>query len=341
MFQLLIITTFVSQTSGNYCNFDNKQQNNGETSFGIHKCPTGHRCVYTRGGKVLDTLSDSGYDFSFPFITTVHKVKTTYDTDVVSDVSCISEKGSRAFLTIKVINLLKNTKECVIETFKQFTPIPYDQALIYDYIPTEVSQFCVQFTIDEIKSTEYKRLDDILLERLRKNIKSYKLDNCVEIKDVLVDPPTLDPEMQQQFEAIEREEKKKQLALKKMETEKVQQDVELQAAKAAKFREQEEAKISAETARLVAKEEAHRQAIIDKKNYDTKESNAKAQRIQLDEQAKGYNSLLTPAYLQLKGYESAHSNAKLIFGDVPQNALMNLGEIPVPDHVHKYLNSTH
>ena len=90
MFQLLIISTLVIQIFANSCNL--YKEENSLTSLGIHKCPTGHKCVYTRGGKVLDSLSEPGYDFSFPFITTVHKVKTTYDTDVVSDVSCISKR---------------------------------------------------------------------------------------------------------------------------------------------------------------------------------------------------------------------------------------------------------
>ena len=44
-------------------------------SFAIHRCVQGHKCVYYRGGQLLNTLNDPGYHFKIPFITSDHNVQ--------------------------------------------------------------------------------------------------------------------------------------------------------------------------------------------------------------------------------------------------------------------------
>ena len=79
--------------------------------------------------------------------------------------------------------------------------------MIYDYIPSEVAQFCKNYTLNDIVIREFDKLDEVLLDKLRKNIDSYGLGDCLEIKNVRINRPKLNEQMRKIFESIENEEK--------------------------------------------------------------------------------------------------------------------------------------
>ena len=340
MSKLLITSIFtiinLQYVHANYGSCQTNTESGGLFSFlpAVHQCKRGHRCIYERGGYISDYVGKEGYHTHTPLLDTVHNVKVTWDTDSLSGVECGSKKGSKAFLDIHVINKLSDEDACITRVFREFGP-NYDRSLIYDYIPTEVSQFCKQFTIDEIKVEKYDLLDEILMEKLVDNIKTYNLQDCISIKTVRIEAPRLDSQMQKKFEAIELEEKDKALEIKKKETEKVRQDALMEKETMEKRRMQATKVIEAETQKLQASAESERQAIVDNMTEATVRKNADSEKYRLEKLAEGNEKLLSnPNYIKLEGYKSAHSNAKLIIGDVPQNTLMNLGSTSSLEDMH-------
>ena len=60
--------------------------------------------------------------------------------------------------------------------------------------------------------------------------------------------------------------------------------------------------------------------------YESKKKKADAEKYKVEKLAEGNNLLFSnPNYIRLEAFKATHSNSKLIFGDVPQNALINLG----------------
>lgn len=60
--------------------------------------------------------------------------------------------------------------------------------------------------------------------------------------------------------------------------------------------------------------------------FETKKIKADADKYKVQKIAEGNELLFSnPNYIKLEAFKSAHHNAKLIFGNVPQNALINLG----------------
>ena len=64
-----------------------------------HGCPTkrvvreGHVGVYWRGGALLNVITDPGYHFKLPFITSFAEVQTTVQTDRVTNIPCGTSGG--------------------------------------------------------------------------------------------------------------------------------------------------------------------------------------------------------------------------------------------------------
>ena len=57
-----------------------------------------------------------------------------------------------------------------------------------------------------------------------------------------------------------------------------------------------------------------------------KQKEADATKYAKEKEAEGNEMLFkNPTYVRLEGYRAAHNNAKLVFGDFPQNALLNFG----------------
>ena len=134
-------------------------------SYGIHQCYQGHKCVYYRGGLLLSEINEPGYHLKIPLITTHYNVQVTWQTDKLTNVICGSSRGGRAYLDIEVVNKLDNSKECILNVIGEHT-IDYDKPLIFDYIPSEVAQFCKNYTLDDIVIRKFDKLDEVLLDKL-------------------------------------------------------------------------------------------------------------------------------------------------------------------------------
>lgn len=294
-------------------------------NFSIHKCNQGHKCVYYRGGQLLNSLNDPGYHLKIPLITNHHNVQITWQTDKLNNVICGSSRGGQAYLDIEVVNKLSSSKECILNVIGEHT-VDYDKPLIFDYIPSEVAQFCKNYTLDDIVIREFDKLDEVLLEKLRENVQSYDLSSCLEIKKVRINRPTLDKDMQKKFESIENEQKEKELAQQKKNTEKVILETQLQKEVMEKERQQKTNEIEMMIQISKAKSEAEKQKILDNMEFESKKKKADANKYKVEKQAEGNEMLFSnPNYIRLEAFKATHSNSKLIFGDVPQNALINLG----------------
>ena len=293
--------------------------------FGIHQCYQGNKCVYYRGGKLLSDLHDPGFHLKIPFITSHHNVQITWQTDKLNNVICGSSRGGQAFLDIEVVNKLSSSKECILNVVGEHT-VEYDKPLIFDYIPSEVAQFCKNYTLDDIVIREFDKLDEVLLDKLRENVMSYGLSDCLKIKKVRINRPRLDKNMQVKFESIENEQKEKELAEQKKKTEKVILETQLQKEVMEKERQQKTTEIEMKIQISKAKSQAEKQKILDNIDFESKKKQADAEKYNVEQIAEG-NELLfaNPNYIRLEAFKAAHANSKLIFGDVPQNAIINMG----------------
>ena len=294
-------------------------------AFGIHKCNQGYKCVYYRGGKLLDDLNEPGFHLKIPFITSHYNVQITWQTDKINNIICGSSRGGHAYLDIEVVNKLSSSKKCILNVVGEHT-VDYDKPLIFDYIPSEVAQFCKNYTLDDIVIREFDKLDEVLLEKLRKNVDSYGISSCLEIKKVRINRPRLDKNMQVKFEYIENEQKEKELAEQKKNTDKVLLESQLQKEVMEKERQQKTNEIEMKIQISKAKSNAEKQHILDNMEYDSKKKKVDAEKYKVEKLAEGNNLLFSnPNYIRLEAFKATHSNSKLIFGDVPQNALINLG----------------
>ena len=151
--------------------------------------------------------------------------------------------------------------------------------------------------------------------------------------------------MRIKFEAIEHEQKEKALAIQQKETEKIKLESELQREVMEKERQQKTAIIEMEIQKSIVQAEAERQRIINQMEAEKLKYKADTERYRLEQLAIGNEALFsTPGYIQLESVKSIHNNAKLIFGDVPKNSIINLGgyTIPIPNSFHQasLVNST-
>ena len=80
----------------------------------------------------MDGYQEPGWNFMFPFITTVENVQVTVQTDKVNNVPCGTSGGVNVmFEQIEVVNRLK--KQLAQETVKNYT-VNYDKTWIFDKI---------------------------------------------------------------------------------------------------------------------------------------------------------------------------------------------------------------
>lgn len=289
-------------------------------TFGFHGCKEGHVCVYYRGNALLPDIADPGWHWQVPLLTTHHNVQTTWQTDRIVNVVCGSSKGGTVHLDVDVINRIEGS--CVHRTVQNHT-VFYDKQLIEDYVPSEVAQFCKNFTIEDIVVRQFDVLDEVLLAALRKNVRSYDLADCLRIKTVRIRRPTLNAEMKRAFESIEAEKKKMDLAVQRKNTLQVELQIKEQDRVMEEQRKQKTMKIQLETRTLEANASAARQKILDDKELATAKARADAERYALEAQAAGNKALYGghDNFIRVEGFKAAHNNAKLIMGNSEQNAL--------------------
>lgn len=134
----------------------------------IHSIEEGHVGVYRRGGKILDEITDPGYNFKLPFITEEEEVNIIDQTDEVHNVKCGTKNGIVLMFTkIEVVNKL--TKPGVLYTIKNFG-FKYDKALIFDKIHHEVNKICANYTFEEIYIDKFALFGEYLKESIQKDV---------------------------------------------------------------------------------------------------------------------------------------------------------------------------
>ena len=91
---------------------------------GLHQVPEGHVAVYYRGGALLDTTGNPGWNVKIPVVTTFENIQVTVQTDKVQDIPCGTAGGVMIkFDEIEVVNRLN--RNLVHETIKNYT-VNYD-----------------------------------------------------------------------------------------------------------------------------------------------------------------------------------------------------------------------
>ncbi len=294
----------------------------------LHQCEQGHRCVYYFGGKLQNQISDPGFHLKIPLVTSYYNVQVTWQTDRLSNVMCGSSQGGHAYLDIEVVNKLNSSNFCMLKVIGEHT-IDYDKPLIYDYIPSEVAQFCKNYTLDDIVIREFDKLDEVLLAKLQDNVDSYGLSDCIDIKKVRINRPRLDEDMQQKFLSIENEKKAMELAEREKETQRVRLEAETQKQMMEKERQLKTSEVEMKIMLERAKVEADRKKIEDKMNFDTMTSQAEAEKIGLIKKAEGYQTLLSnPEYIKLETMKTAYHNSKIVMGEIPKNSVFSFADMP-------------
>lgn len=279
--------------------------------FGAYKCPEGHRCVRYRGGSLLDTIDDPGWNYHEPFLTTAVPIETVYQTDTLLNIACASNQGSKVHFDIDVINKLDSSDKCILKVLKGYG-LKYDKPLIYDYIPSEVDQFCKNFPLDDLYITKFDEVDDILHAKLVENLKSYGVDDCISVKGIRLRNKRVSKEMQERYERTEQLKKEQEHAKQDASKQRILQATAHEKARAMAEQEKLTHQYGIDRTLAEAKSKAEVQSINNlaerKKVLIAAKSASQATMLE----AEANKELLTEAYLESKRSEALLSNAKLI-----------------------------
>ena len=291
--------------------------------FGFYQIPEGYRGTIKSFGRLREGIYHPGLNWCLPY-ETVELYDIRWQTDKLARVECGSNKGGTVYLDIEVVNRLKDTPECVYRMAKQHG-VDYDQKLIFDYIPSEVGQFCKNYSVEDIYVNQFDKLDEVLANVLGENIKAYHMDDCLEIKPngVRIGRPHLTDLMRRKFESIESEKKDKDLARQQLETAKVR---ELQATQKAVMTEERTYLVAqklAETSKLREQSSAEIQTIRDQSLASQIKSKAQAEAEARKMMAEADRLWLTPERIEYEKALAIAQNSKLIFNS-PEKAFIGL-----------------
>lgn len=278
---------------------------------GLHKIEEGHVGVYFRGGALLKETSQPGFHFALPFITQVHSVQVSVQTDNVMNIPCGTSGGVVIeFGKIEVVNRLK--QEYVYDTIKNYT-VDYDHTWIFDKIHHEINQFCSKNTLQEVYIDKFDALDESLQEALSKSLKLWAPG--IEIISIRVTKPKIPEALQRSYEAREAERTK---LLHAIEEQRVKEKQAETRKKEALIQAQTEAEVSKiEMERHIAEKEA-------KKKVELIENEIALAKKKADTDAKYYKEIkeieanakkLTPEYLKFMLIQGLTNNTKMYFGN--------------------------
>jgi len=172
---------------------------------------TNHHGFVTRYGKVIDVL-DPGLNYVFPIITHVEEVKTGFDTDWTTDVTCVSRDNINVVIPNIYIDNEFNcksvdsaskesvSKDCMTKQYSMYymqsdakfkakqsreTAFIPENGIIFKYLPEVLAPYCKQLNAYQMRTSEwYKMFPDILISLQKKvgtNVKIHaiRLDNPV------------------------------------------------------------------------------------------------------------------------------------------------------------------
>ena len=100
--------------------------------MGIHRVSEGHIGLYWRGGRLIDGITEPGFHFMYPLITSYSEIQVSVQTDRVEEIPCGTSGGVMIYFDkIEVVNRLD--KKYAWQTIKNYT-INYDNTWIFDKI---------------------------------------------------------------------------------------------------------------------------------------------------------------------------------------------------------------
>ena len=314
-------------------------------TVGFYEIPEGFRGTIKSFGKLKPGIYNPGLNWKFPF-NKVELYDIRWQIDKLDNIVCGSSQGGTVYLDIEVVNRLKNTQECVYKMAMEHG-VDYDSKLIKDYIPSEVGQFCKDYTVEDIYVRKFDKLDEVLAGALEKNIKAYNMDDCLEIKKdingitdgVRINRPRLSTIMKDKFESIESEKKDKDLAQQQLETAKVKEQQTTQQAVMKQERVFLVAKKTAEIKKLEAESAATLQRIKDNSLAQQITSKATADAEARKLMAEADKLWLTPQRIEYEKAIAIAKNSKLIFNS-PDKAFIGLGNNFNPSNIKQPIEDT-
>lgn len=276
----------------------------------IHKVNEGHVGVYYRGGALIDKYTEAGYNAMIPFITTMHEVQITIQTDEVTNIPCGTRGGVLIYFDkVEVVNRL--AKDHVVDTVRNYG-VNYDKIWIFDKIHHEINQFCSQHSLQDVYIEKFDTVDDRIKEALQSDCSSF--DTGIQIIGVRVTKPKIPEVIRRNYEEMEAQKTQFLIAVehqkvveKEAETERRRSKIEAEkAAEVAYIKKQQQImeEIAIQNISRIQDEMhlAKERALSDANSYRMKslaESNA---------------ALLTPQYLEMIKYQAVANSTKIYFG---------------------------
>lgn len=277
----------------------------------VHRVPEGHVAVYWRGGALLNQTKGPGFHVKAPLVTSAAFVQTTMQTDNVLNIPCGTSGGTViTFDRIEVVNQLEGNH--VLDTIRNYTT-DYDKTWIYDKIHHEVNQICSRSTLEEMYISKFDALDETLRDALQRDIDIYAPG--IRIIAIRVTKPTIPKAIRANYEAIESERTKLQVA------EQTQRLVERQAEterKRALIEAKKLAEVEAVELERELKTKQNQQRLADIANEMTTsrvKADADAELYRAQQEAAANRARLTPEYLQLEAVRALANNTKVFWGD--------------------------
>ena len=277
----------------------------------VHTVPEGHVAVYYFGGALQPYVNDPGLRFKLPFLEKHENVAINLQTDAVFKIPCGTSNGVMIYFEkAEVVNRLK--KRYVLETIRNYTSA-YDKMWIFDKIHHEINQFCSSHTLQEVYVTKFDQIDDHLSRSLQQSCDTWAPG--IEIISVRVTKPIIPDSIKENFEMIESEKAKRQIA---EETQKVSTTLaETRKIEATIKADQELEVAKIDYKKQVAESEAKRdiQAVQDSVHLAREKALTDAEYYRTQKQAEAHSSLLTPEFLKYTELTGIAKVEKVFFGE--------------------------
>lgn len=286
----------------------------------VHVVEERHVGVYYRGGALLPEVTQPGYHLMLPFITQHYDVNISFQTDNVTDVTCVTSDGVKIeFSYIEVVNILNVTN--VLSTVKRFG-LDYDQPFVYERVRDQVSQKCSIYTLHEIYIELFDKMDEMMMKQLQTYCDEY--NTGVDVVTVRFLKPTIPLKIAQLYQSLIEERLALQVSVRQGEYQKQQAEnrkqVELVEAERqyalaiANTKLQTDTSLLDEERKTAVKRAEQERAMIDQDTANREHQlNANATRYRMHAEAQGYAALLTPEYIQYQQTLAVGKNMKTVY----------------------------
>uniref|UniRef100_A0A6A7GBS2 Erlin-2-B n=1 Tax=Hirondellea gigas TaxID=1518452 RepID=A0A6A7GBS2_9CRUS len=266
----------------------------------VHEIDEGYIGVYWRGGALLNSISNPGYQLKLPGITSVEQVQISLQTDKVLNIPCGTSSGVLLyFARIEVVNRLK--KEYALETVRQYG-VHYDKLWIFDKIHHEINQFCSSHTLREVAIEMFDQLDETLTAKLQEDC--YKYAPGIEIISARVTKPSIPASIQRNYDSMEEAKAKLLVTTKHLNVVAKRAETEQLRAEVGARQVADVSRVTMETKLIEQRAQqeidriqdeiniARQRAFADADNY-TKKRLAEANRLRFSDQYKRYETYLS------------------------------------------------